>query len=530
MERSRRLLLIAVGLTALVALAGCNGALTGGLGPSVSNGHVDINDNGAPVMEFDYATDEYATILLEGPDNEILNEKELSPENNNSSLHIENPRPGDYRLVLQQGGETQVTKPVSFDGPQAEITNVSANWSGNTVEGVHVTIQNSGDLPAGVVNASYSARGQSTDSSPINQWIAPNETTTVEATSSFANSVSVTEPGTVRGTIDVRTLNTTLTGSFQNTFQGANLTVTNITDYWDTNTLERAHVEVTNTGDLPTTANVSVDTTNDKFRLGGNKTIEPGETRVFERGGLFFNVETVRTGGEATFDVVVDSSTGHLTESFTHTVEGATVTLDSMTPIWEAGTLTTVEFSASNSGDLEADFTAEVTVNGQPVHETTGSLDATTSHDYEITGGMLTDGFYTVSDGGTYDVTLSLEGNNWNTSTTKTATFNGKTASISSVDATFIDNYDADTSDLSSLNFELKNTGDIAIAYDTIEITVDGSTATESNSYDSAIEPGESSPVYAYPDLSVANGQHDATIEVISGGEVVAKTTVTVST
>jgi hypothetical protein len=144
-------------MAVLLAVAGCMGSS----GPSVSNAQAEVTEDNAPMMAFDYSVNDYSIVLLEGTDNEIINEKELSPENNHSSIYMGEPREGEYKLVIQQGDETKTTKSVTFDGPDAKVANVEAKWSGNTVKSVVVTVENKGDLPAGVANASCSARGQS---------------------------------------------------------------------------------------------------------------------------------------------------------------------------------------------------------------------------------------------------------------------------------------------------------------------------------------------------------------------------------
>lgn len=526
-ERQARLAVLTAGIACLVAIAGCS-TLVGSAGASVSDANVSVTDKNGPVMEFNYSVSEYSTVLLEGPDDQIINQKEISPENNHSSIYLGEPRAGEYTLVIQREDETKTTKSVTFDGPDPELTSVKAEWSGNTVESVVVTVENSGDLPLGVTNASYSARGQSVDNVAVNEWVEPDETSTFEVATSFGSSVSIQEPGDVRGSVEVETLNETLTGDFSKSFKGANLTVTNINDVWDGNTLETVEVTVLNDGDLQTRANVTVDGVRNSLGPTWNQSLGAGESRTFELGGLFLNVDTVNTGGRVEFDVLVDSPDGHVTETVTHNIQPADVTLHSMTPVWQNGRLTDVQFSVSNSGDLRTEFTAEIAVNGEEVYDTGYFLEAGASENAELSAGYGNDAFAVVTEGGSYEVTLTMRGDEWNVSKSTTTEFEGPSADILSPDSYFIDNYGENTADLSTLDFTIRNTGDVLLSYDTVEVQIDGVTKTEEPIV-TTLTPGESTSINMYPDVTVSEGEHEMTVRVIDGGETVAEFTTTVS-
>lgn len=73
-EQQLRLASIAVvAIVATVALAGCAG-IGGGSGQSFSEAQVGVAEDRGPVVAFNYSVNNYATVLLEGPDDNVLNE------------------------------------------------------------------------------------------------------------------------------------------------------------------------------------------------------------------------------------------------------------------------------------------------------------------------------------------------------------------------------------------------------------------------------------------------------------------------
>jgi archaellum component FlaF (FlaF/FlaG flagellin family) len=167
-------------------------------------------------------------------------------------------------------------------------------------------------------------------------------------------------------------------------------------------------------------------------------------------------------------------------------------------------------------------------VNGQTVDEGSGLLDASSSKERTLSAGFG-DTFYTVPEGGSYDVTLTLSGQSgWSTSTTQTVEFDGPSGQITGLDTYFIDNYDTSTADLSSVSFNLQNTGDVVLDYDTIEIEMDGTTVTDSP-ISRTLEPGRSTYISPSVDLTVSEGTQELTVRVLDGSQTVAETTNTVS-
>jgi len=101
---------------------------------------------------------------------------------------------------------------------------------------------------------------------------------------------------------------------------------------------------------------------------------------------------------------------------------------------------------------------------------------------------------------------------------------------LSAISATFLSNYDTDTSDLSSVDFDVQNTGDIPITYNSVEVSIDGTTQTDTLGFASSLAPGQSTTGYHSYDSTVSNGNHDMTIRLMNNGKTVLTETTTVST
>jgi len=526
-ERQLRLAGIAVvALVATVALAGCAG-IGGGSGQSLSDAQVGVSEDGSPAVAFNYSVNDYATVLLEGPNDNIINEREVSPAGEQSALYMGDPQPGEYKLVLRQGDSTVTSTMMTFEGSDPEVEEVSPKWSGNTIQSVEVTVRNAGDLPAYVNNATYSARGSSVESS-VYGWVDAGESRTFNVTTSFGGSISITEAGDVTGSVEVVTNNGTLAGSFSKTFEGPKLSIEQANATWGSSDLELVTATVTNTGDLPTDANISVRRGGESLATTFDKTVPPGESASFEvetLGSLF----SADSGGTVNFDVVANLPEGFVTETLTHEIAGADVTIESVTPSWENGELTSVTVEVSNNGDVQAEGTAEVAVDGSSVTSSSFYVDPGETGSFDITGGF--DALYTASSGGSHDVEVTIQGDSgdWTDTSTSTTDLGSYGGDISSISGTFYGNYGESTSDLSSLEFTVRNTGDVSLNYDTIEVSMAGATQTvNANSF--GLSPGESTTEYARPDMTVENGKHDVTIRLLSDGEEVASGTGTVST
>lgn len=418
-ERSRRHLTALLLLGVLVALAGCGG-LAGG--PSVSNAHADTSGDGYPVVVFNYSVSDYSDVILEGPDGDIINRGTLNPDKNRAALSMQNPRGGEYTIVIQQGGETQLEKPVSFDGPDARVVETRAQWSGNSIEEVTVTVENGGDLPVRIINATATARGSEIAESAY-IWIPAGESKTIRITPRFGG-IAAQEGGEIRGDVTVRTNRGTLSGQFSKTFEGATLEIDEIRPVWDDGTLMSVTVVVRNSGDLTTTATTLLRADGKELISSFGSRISPGDTTTF------------------TFDP--------------------------------------------------------------------------------------SSGIYQVQAGGTAEVNILVDSSSGFTEKTISKTFEGPDLSVTSSDATAYQPYDKQLYEFSQLRIGTQNSGDTPISFDTIRLSVDGKTTTESLTFDETMEPGEDSSFYIYPELSLQAGTYSIELEFINDGQIVANATTTV--
>lgn len=519
-----RRILISLLVFITITSAGCSSLSLSS--QSIRDPRVRVIDS-SPAIIFNYSVDDYATALLEHPNGQVINEARLEPDKNIDGMRMGEPEPGTYKLVIQQGGETVSEREISFSGPDPKIVDVEAQWSKNTVQSISVTIENSGDLPLRVSNATYSARGETVEIGPIFQWIDVNQTRQITLESSFGGSITVNRPGEVRGDVKVETSNKTLSGSFKKTFQGAKLEIADLHQYWEKNTLERVEVEVQNVGDLPTSANTSIRYAGETLAYSGLEDIGVGQLQSFELVSLGY-IYRATSGGTVELDLVVDSSAGFESETLSHHVEPANLSLVSVQPNWKDGELVDVSYEVKNQGEIEGSYVAKLVVDGDTWETREYQIDplSTDSHTFSNLLGPL--GYAT--EGGNVSISVRIEGPQGSESITKKKHFEGIQGSISDVSTLFIGNYDSDTSDLTSLDLRIQNTGDIQLIFDAVKISMDGVSQTDSFYSEEELAPGESERIYLDYDLTVSNGQHDMKIEVINNGETLISTTVTVST
>lgn len=515
---------VAIALAGLVLLSGC--ATLGLGGPSISATDTGVTSDGVPYLAFEYSTDDYATALLENPENQIVDKRELSPEENQSALALGEPQAGSYSLVLQQGGETKVEKEVVYDGPSPEIVEVEPTWSGATLEEVAVTVENTGDLPTRISSGSYSARAQSVSQDSMYRWVEPNGTTTVTLSSGYQGAISIEEPGEANVAVRLETSNNTLSTTFTKTFEGPKLEIDSIEPNWDGADLKSAQVWIENTGDMPTTANASIEHAGETLAYSGPSSIAPGERTQMEIASFLY-VYSAEGPGSIELDLIVDGENQHLSDTISHEVEDAKVTINSFSTTWENGRLTDAKGVVENNGEVEGDIRVGLLVDGS---EVSGWDIVVSEGDTRTVKFGDWSHIYSVTSGGTVDVTFEVSGPAGSDTKTESKSFEGIDTSISNADSLFIGNYDSDTSDLSSLDFDVQNRGDVVLTYDTIEVEIDGVSSQESMSFESELAPGESTKEYYSGDLTVNNGKHTVTIRILNDGEVVGTTQATVST
>jgi len=331
----------------------------------------------------------------------------------------------------------------------------------------------------------------------------------------------------VDGSVEVNTESGTLGGSFSTTFAGPNLQMTEVNDSWSSSDLQTVYVTVQNDGDLPTDAKVSVLRGDETLASTFNETLPAGSSVTFEVESVGY-IYRAESGGSVSLDVVADSPNSHATDTISREIEGASVSIQSINPVWENGELTEVTATVANDGEVEAQGTVELEVAGESVTSSSFRVEPGATGTVDVWGGYQP--AYTAERGGPHDVTVSISGDGWTDSRTSTTDLGSLDGDISSVSPTFLSNYDENTSDLTSLSFNIQNTGDIPLSYDSVEVTIDGSAQTLDSSSITAILPGEQSSEYVSTDITVPNGDHEVTIRLMNDGEAIVTDTATVST
>lgn len=525
MQKQHALRVVFVGV--MLGLAGCGG-LAGIGGPSVSNTEATVIDN-QPALQFEYDIDDYATAIFESPDGEIVSETRLEPEQNSTALYFSDPQAGEYELLIRRGGETITTRTLNFDGPEAQIEQTDPAWSGHVVGAVNVSVRNDGDVPLYVGNSSYTLNGTEVSNRQAT-FIAPNRTAIVEIGSGFGTGPSITEPGAVEGSVALVTSNGTISSTFSRTLEPASLEIAETDPIWEGSDLEQVDVSVQNVGDVPTEGNVSIRRNGETLDTTRPQEINPNQTVLFEARS-FPSIYTVESGGTSEFDVVASSPSGSASDTFRRNLTAASIDVESVTPTWEQGRLTAVQYSATNSGDIEADVSVRVEVNGESVQEYDASIPSGSDEYDAVQSGPLIDPAFVADSGGEYEVTVIVETEDTTTSASDSTRFDGPDASITEIDPTFISSFDGEGSELTAVSFSVLSEGDIVLNYDTIRVSIDGNSRTDSSSFDSELLPGESSNEYVslLDNLAVDSGSHDLTIELQNDGETVASETTSVS-
>ncbi|MDR5657302.1 hypothetical protein RH831_08925 [Halodesulfurarchaeum sp. HSR-GB] len=517
--------IIVISLTVLVMLSGCSTLGLGG--PTITESETGVTSDGIPYLEFEYTTDDYATALLENPENQIVDKRELSPEENRSALAIGEPQSGSYTLVLQQGGETQVEKNLDYDGPSPQIESVDPKWTGSTLKEISITVSNSGDLPTRVSAASYSSVGETVEDDSMYEWVEANSSNTITLTSGYQEAVRVEEPGDATVSVQLETTNKTLSTSFTKSFEGPNLEIESVNPNWEGGDLDSAEVLVENIGDMSTIANASIEHNGETLAYSGNSSIGAGESALMEITSLG-NIYYAENAGDVNLDLIVDGESQHLSRTISHKVQDANVSISSFLTSWGNGELNSATAEVTNNGEVDGDVRVSILVDGTEVsgYDTVVKAGDSRSFDFDSY-----DTLYSATSGGTYDVTFEVSGVDGDDSKTRSKTFDGLDTSISSIDSSFTGNYDSETSDLLSLNFNVRNRGDVVLVYDAIEVEIGSDSTQESLSFASEVAPGGSKTEYFHGDLTVDNGEYTMTVTLLNDGEEVgsAQTSVSVS-
>jgi len=535
MLRSKKVHVVLLAL--VVLLAGCsalqdapNPSSGEESGPSISDPRADVIQ-GQPYLLFNYNVEDYREVLLQHPDGNVIKRATLEPNRSSSRFEMDSPSSGTYKLILQKDGETVTEQNATFNGGNPVVQSTRADWSGNSLQEASLTVENRGDLPVRVSDPTvevYETSVQSTSRT----WIGPNETATVTVTPSYEELI-VQRPGDARGTISVDTRSESLSGSFEVTFEPANLTIAEVDPTWQGNSLSSTTVVVENIGDLPTSAELLLTNNGRDVATSTEQTVPAGASTEFRlsRGTLFEQT----TGGRVELGVVVDSADGFTEETITHYAEPANLSVETVETDWQNGELYSVTATVSNTGGVSAEFTPSLTVNGESPDTDIGgssfSIGANSSSSITFErAGYGEDALYWAFTGGEFPATVSIESSAGSASKTETTAFEGPEGELTGADPLFLSEYQSDNVELSSIGFSTRNLGDISLDYDSVRITIDGVSQTESLAFAESISPGGSESENLYLDgISVSPGEHELTIELRHQGETIATMSTTVT-
>jgi len=515
-------------VVAFLLLAGCGGIAGGG--PSVSSPEADVT-NDVPVITFNYSVDDYATVLLESPGGEVINEGTVEPNNTQAALAMGEPREGTYKIILQTGGETAAETSVTFNGSDPSVESTSAVWEWNSLQEADITVQNSGDLPMKVSEVAISTEETTIDEEYAYEWVAPGEEKRLRISPAF-ESIEATERGTFEGSVIVGTSGGTVDGSFSKDFEGANISIKDTSTEWDGGDLEAATVTVENNGDLPTEVEATIEGSgSDSLASSYEVAIAPGDSTVLELRSLGSIYES--TGGNVSLPVVVNSSAGFETTEITHEVAPANVELESVNTEWKNGGLMSISYTVENTGDVTADISVTFEADGSKFGSSRQQIDGGSSATFSYTESTYSDDpIFNALSGGDFPVTVMVDSGDGTDSMTDTTELGEPDVSISGTETTFFDQYDSDLTELSSLSFDVQSTGDISLVFNEIRITLDGSSRSDSFFTETVLAPGGSDTQYMTlsDSIAVEQGSHQLEITLLYDGEDVASETVTVST
>jgi hypothetical protein len=506
----------------LLAFSGCSF-----LGTSpIQSTQVQISD-GNPAFTFNYSVSDYATALFEGPSGDVVREERLEPDSSQATLEFRAMPPGEYTLAIQQGGDTVAEKNMEFDGPEPELTNLTVVWSGSTIQRAEVWVRNGGDLPLQIGEGQISARSHSL-STDLYEWIDVNETEMVELSTSYGDSITILGAGDVRGELDLSTSNGTLSGKFSKTFEGPDLSLDDYRMNWDGGSLESVQMTVRNEGDLLADVTPTLSQGGENLDEASEQRIPVGGTTSYEFTGGFGSLYEADSGGNISFEAVLSHSQDFTSVKLSHYLEPANISLTSISPNWQGADLVEVRANVENKGDITVERMAFLRVNGQQIQSFRVEIPGGESRNLLFEPGFLEGALHSASGGGEQTVNVEVDGS----TLSQTKTFEGVGGTISDISTRIYGNYDSDTSDMSSIDFRVQNSGDVRLTYDSYKISIDGTSRTVSLYSANELAPGESTTESEYltDDITVDNGAHTLEVTLRYNGEPVLSEKTSVST
>ncbi|WP_158855606.1 hypothetical protein [Halorhabdus sp. CUG00001] len=524
--------LAVVALVVLIALAGCSGATGDGTPGSTSPateteadvvagpggaavGNIDfLLSDGMPVLAYEYDIEDYTKVIVEGPSGSILSEETLSPNESYGGTYVSEPSGGTYKVLLRKSGETIASASETYDGPSAQLRNVSADWDGTTLNSVNVTVYNDGDLPLKIADLTISAKEQTFTESG-SEWIYSGDLHTLTAQTGYGNSIKLERSGIVNGEVNVKTGDGNLSGTFQRKVDSPNLSIESASPVWDGTKLREMPMKITNSGDLPAKANISIKSENQIIASDDNVPVQAGETISVD---LLHSVSEIEPSspGISDFNIRVTSEGSDDSMTFSKEFSEPNITLQSIEPIWGEGTLESVEYNITNSGDMSGKYHATLYINGEEwvSNENVAKGRSSETKSFGESYSHLSE----LYSGGDYNITVALDGRYTQGIMTQEKTIEGTTASLSIDDFYWISEYDGG-GELYSVDLDVENEGQAHLRFDEVRLTVDG----KSHDYRSAtvLDPGESERLYLDPRMSLSSGDYSVKIELLHEGAVV---------
>ena len=521
-----------LGGSGIVALSGC-GSVPGASSVSVNNMEPTV-EGGQAVVSFEYSVGDYATALFEGPDGRVISETRIEPDHSTASVPIGTLESGEYELLIRQDGDTVTSQELSVDGADPFIRDITSTWTYNELDSVIVELENVGDTPAYIGQVEFELEPLDRDYNPsdtVNGYLDAGEA--LAANIEPVGGVQIDDSGTTEGTVIAETDSEPLTEAFSHELAPASLTFMSVEPNWDGTSLVDVTARIRNTGDVPTSAQITAIADGNELDTTPTNQIEPGGAQDFlvqDFGTLY----EATSGGEAEVNLAVESPAGSISETVTREIAGADVSIDSVSAEWESGQLEEVTAEIGNSGDIDVEAPLTLSVDGTEIVATPitvpGGTDPTETIIYDATGSY--EGGYAITSGGSYEVAVEIEVEDGVVSGSDSKEFDGRDVEFSNIQTTFFSaGYETDDVELASVDFSVRNDGDVVLEYDSVKVEFSGASRSEGLYSTRQISPDSSADEYISlsDEITTSPGEVDLTISLLLGGEEVESTSTTVT-
>lgn len=332
-----------------------------------------VNDR--PAVTFDYDVDDYATILLENPQGEVVNEARIEPDENRTALYMGEPQAGEYSLILRRGGETISTSTAEFEGAEAEITSIRGQWEQNELVSVRLSVQNSGELPLLLGDAEHSVGEQKVETRVGDYAVAENESTDIDLGTKSYSTISIQEAGEINGGVSLETSAGVATGTFTKTIEPAEFVLTDTDANWDGTSLRDVHATIRNEGDLTGEYPIKVEV-NGEVISERNVRVQAGEraeVTPYDGGSITAQDYTAASGGKYTTTVTIEAKDGPITGSNTIEFSDIEGDIKNVEPsFYNAGyetddiALSNLNYEVDNDGEIPITYDrVRVSMNGE---------------------------------------------------------------------------------------------------------------------------------------------------------------------